>query len=124
VIGSIRSECLNHVIVLNERHLKRIMTTYLALCLDVEVREAEPFVSEPVDTWRRRTTRDTAAVTTELAVAEIIHEDQNCWACLAQIRDGSRWNAHHRADQKSSSFHVSLLSIVPYPAEAKLTQAG
>ncbi|MFC1889001.1 integrase core domain-containing protein [Thermodesulfobacteriota bacterium] len=25
VIGSIRRECLNHVIVLNERHLKRIL---------------------------------------------------------------------------------------------------
>jgi putative transposase len=29
VIGSIRRECLNHVIVLNERHLKRILGDYL-----------------------------------------------------------------------------------------------
>ena len=28
VIGSIRRECLNHVIVLNERHLKRILRSY------------------------------------------------------------------------------------------------
>jgi putative transposase len=28
VIGSIRRECLNHVIVLNERHLHRILTNY------------------------------------------------------------------------------------------------
>ena len=29
VIGSIRRECLDHVIVLNERHLRRILTSYL-----------------------------------------------------------------------------------------------
>ncbi len=28
VIGSIRRECLNHVIVLNERHLRRILSSY------------------------------------------------------------------------------------------------
>lgn len=28
IIGSIRCECLNHVIVLNERHLRRILTDY------------------------------------------------------------------------------------------------
>jgi transposase InsO family protein len=30
LIGSIRRECLNHVIVLNERHLKRTLNAYLA----------------------------------------------------------------------------------------------
>jgi len=29
VIGSIRRECLDHVIVLNERHLRRVLTSYL-----------------------------------------------------------------------------------------------
>jgi transposase InsO family protein len=29
-IGSLRRECLNHVIVLNERHLRRIVSAYLA----------------------------------------------------------------------------------------------
>ncbi len=29
VIGSIRRECLDHVIVLNERHLLRILSSYL-----------------------------------------------------------------------------------------------
>ncbi len=29
VIGSIKSECLQHVIILNERHLKRILNSYL-----------------------------------------------------------------------------------------------
>ena len=28
IIGSIRRECLDHVIVLNERHLKRILSSY------------------------------------------------------------------------------------------------
>ncbi len=28
LIGSVRRECLDHVIVLNERHLKRILTRY------------------------------------------------------------------------------------------------
>ena len=30
LIGSIRRECLDHVIVLNERHLKRILSSYCA----------------------------------------------------------------------------------------------
>jgi putative transposase len=30
LIGSIRSECLDHVIVLNERHLRRILTDYFS----------------------------------------------------------------------------------------------
>jgi len=29
IIGSIRRECLDHVIVLSEAHLKRILTSYL-----------------------------------------------------------------------------------------------
>ncbi len=29
LIGSVRRECLNHVIVLNERHLRRILVSYL-----------------------------------------------------------------------------------------------
>ncbi|MFQ5982425.1 MAG: integrase core domain-containing protein, partial [Woeseiaceae bacterium] len=29
VIGSIRRECLNHVIVLNELHLRQILSSYL-----------------------------------------------------------------------------------------------
>src|SRR5256712_1298507 len=30
IIGSIRRECLDHVIVLNERHLRRLLRSYLA----------------------------------------------------------------------------------------------
>jgi putative transposase len=30
LIGSIRRECLNHVLILGERHLHRILTRYLA----------------------------------------------------------------------------------------------
>jgi putative transposase len=29
VLGTIRRECLNHVIVLNERHLKQILSSYV-----------------------------------------------------------------------------------------------
>ncbi len=29
-IGSIRRECLDHMIILNERHLKRILSSYVA----------------------------------------------------------------------------------------------
>lgn len=63
VIGSIKRECLRHVIVLNERHLKRILNSYLDyyhddrthLSLDrnsptprkIEVREQGEVVSMP-----------------------------------------------------------------------------
>ncbi len=30
VIGSIRRECLNHIVIFNEAHLRRVITTYLA----------------------------------------------------------------------------------------------
>src|SRR5262245_56425279 len=30
LIGSVRRECLEHVVVLSERHLRRILTAYLA----------------------------------------------------------------------------------------------
>jgi putative transposase len=30
LIGSVRPECLDHVLVLNERHLRRILTRYVA----------------------------------------------------------------------------------------------
>ena len=30
LIGSVRRECLNHVLVLSERHLRRILTRYFA----------------------------------------------------------------------------------------------
>jgi len=29
VIGSIRRECLDHIIILNERHLKRVLSSYV-----------------------------------------------------------------------------------------------
>ena len=35
VIGSIRRECLDHVIVFNERHVRRILRTYVAYYNDV-----------------------------------------------------------------------------------------
>jgi len=64
VIGSIRRECLDHVIVLSERHLRRLMKAYLAyyhgsrthLGLEkdtpvpraVQGRDVGPVVGEPV----------------------------------------------------------------------------
>jgi len=50
LIGSIRRECLNHVLVLGERHLRRILTRYLAyyhqarthLALDKDARDLRP----------------------------------------------------------------------------------
>jgi transposase InsO family protein len=50
VIGSIRRECLNHVLVLGERHLRRILTRYLAyyhqarthLSLDKDAPDSRP----------------------------------------------------------------------------------
>ncbi len=32
MIGSIRRECLDHVIVLSETHLRRILTSYFRYC--------------------------------------------------------------------------------------------
>jgi putative transposase len=50
LIGSIRRECLNHVLVLGERHLRRILTSYLAyyhqarthLALDKDAPDVRP----------------------------------------------------------------------------------
>jgi transposase InsO family protein len=58
-IGSLRRECLNHVIVLNERHLRRIVSAYLAYYHQVRPhlslarnapvpREVEPVGTGPV----------------------------------------------------------------------------
>lgn len=54
LVGSIRRECLDHVIVLNEKHLKRILTEYLSyyhryrthLSLDMDCPEARPVQGE------------------------------------------------------------------------------
>ena len=35
IIGSIRRECLDHVIVLNEKHLHRILAEYFGLFRDL-----------------------------------------------------------------------------------------
>ncbi len=50
LIGSIRRECLSHVLVLSERHLRRILTRYFAyyhrarthLALDKDAPDARP----------------------------------------------------------------------------------
>ena len=56
VIGSIRRECTDHVIVLNKAHLKRIMTEYFAyyhedrthLCLDKDTPCGRSVESKPL----------------------------------------------------------------------------
>jgi putative transposase len=58
LIGSIRRECLNHVIVLNENHLRRILKSYfsyyhgsrtqLSLCKDAP----EPRAKQPPEDGR------------------------------------------------------------------------
>ncbi len=58
IIGSIRRECLDHVIVLNERHLKRILSSYFNyyhtwrthLSLDMDTPEHRPV--QPPDLGR------------------------------------------------------------------------
>jgi putative transposase len=56
LIGSIRRECLNHVLVLNERHLHRILTQYVAyyhqarthLALDKDAPDLRPIARPEV----------------------------------------------------------------------------
>ena len=55
LIGSIRRECLNHVLVLSERHLRRILTRYFAyyhqarthLALDKDAPDLRPIELTP-----------------------------------------------------------------------------
>jgi putative transposase len=55
LIGSIRRECLNHVLVLGERHLRRILTRYFAyyhqarthLALDKDAPDRRPIEVVP-----------------------------------------------------------------------------
>ncbi len=55
VIGTIRRECLDHVIVLNEKHLRRVMQEYLAYYhesrthLGLEKDTPEPRAVQPLD---------------------------------------------------------------------------
>jgi hypothetical protein len=56
LIGSIRRECLNHVIIINERHLRRIMKSYMSyyngsrthLSLDKDAPESRPVQNQHV----------------------------------------------------------------------------
>jgi transposase InsO family protein len=56
LIGSIRRECLNHVVILHERHLQRLLTAYFAyshhwrthLSLDMDCPQARPVVPPEV----------------------------------------------------------------------------
>jgi hypothetical protein len=56
LIGSIRRECLDHMIVLNERHLRRMIASYLAhyhsarthLSLDKDAPDQRPVQSPGV----------------------------------------------------------------------------
>ena len=50
MIGSIRRECLDHIVIFNERHLRRVLSTYIAyyhqtrthLSLDKDCPESRP----------------------------------------------------------------------------------
>jgi transposase InsO family protein len=50
MIGSIRRDCLDHIVVLNERHLKRILTKYFSyyhrwrihLSLEMDIPSSRP----------------------------------------------------------------------------------
>ena len=56
LIGSVRRECLDHVIVLSERHLRRILTRYFGyylrarthLALDKDAPDTRPVASSSV----------------------------------------------------------------------------
>jgi putative transposase len=58
IIGSIRRECLNHVIVLDERHLRRVLSAYFEyhhrsrthLSLDKDCPEPRPVKPPSTDT--------------------------------------------------------------------------
>ena len=74
-IGSIRRECLNHVIILNERHLRRILTDYLSSYHQVPPHMAlghnapEPRAMEP---------RERGRVVAEPMVGGLHHRYRRC----------------------------------------------
>jgi hypothetical protein len=77
------------------------------LGLDVEVRQARAFGREPVDARCRRAAKDTAAVATYLAVAEVVHQDEDdvglasvCCECA------KRADAKQQCHDDASGFHA------------------
>src|SRR5579862_3478268 len=47
-----------------------------AMRLGIEVGQPHPFRGQPVDAWRRRASGDPSAMYADLAVAEIVHQDE------------------------------------------------
>ena len=74
VIGSIRRECLDHVIVINERHLRCLLRTYL-VCYNADPPAPGPPQQQPPSA--RRATARGRAHRWDSAGRELHHRDQH-----------------------------------------------
>jgi hypothetical protein len=82
------------------------------LHFDVEVRQAETFGSQLIESGRRRTANDTATVEAGLAPTEIVHKDEhNVWFILSVggRKERQQRTSEHNFDGRYSHFHIIVL---------------
>jgi transposase InsO family protein len=84
LIGSIRRECVDHVVVFGERHLRHVLLSYMsyyaALLHELLQRHAHPFVIEQgrADVTRRRDSRTHSLSSDPGRIAPSIYPDLIC----------------------------------------------
>ena len=90
-VGSCRRDLLDHVIVLNERHLKRLMSSYLLTC-SITMRTGR------ILDWRR-TRQEVVQQKFALPVKARFNPSRDSAACTIAMRWQSRFKSNSSEDQ-------------------------
>ncbi len=120
LVGSIRRECLDHVIVLNERHLRRTLTCYFEYYhrwrthqgLIWTARMTGPFVLPNAATWSRSSTWVACTITTSGrrpdSEARSLPSSPGCPATVAQARPRRFAHALSSCDPAASGLTIEV----------------